>query len=317
MKGFTPLIDVYRHVIRHYFVPPRLKTYLPFFSLLLLGIFLLVLEFLGFRRVFRYMAGLQEFPMFFVQVLLERLIGLIFLISYSMIFMSSMINGLSALYLSANLPFLYSLPIPKWKVLTVKFVENWFLSCYLILLFLICFLFSHAYSFRLPWIHYAASIVLLALFTLSPVAFGSAVVTLLIRFFPVRRIHQLVTLIAGIFLAALMIAVRMMKPELLLNPTDTDDFVRLVQDLTVPSLSHLPSSWASHAIVYGGSATLLKLSVFGLFSVALLAVVLRFFYDKAFVYSQESRSIRKAAALPRRPVVKIRNKVAAMMIKDT
>ena len=76
-------------------------------------------------------------------------------------------------------------------------------------------------SFELRWTQYLSGAGLLLVFTLSPVALGSAVVTILIRFFPVRRIHQVVTMIGGIFLGALMIAVRMMKPELLMNPPGT------------------------------------------------------------------------------------------------
>src|SRR3972149_10006651 len=124
MKGFLPLIHVYRRALYHHFYPPRWKTYFPFFSLVSLAVFLLVLEFLGFRRIFRYMVGLQEFPFSFAPVLLDRLVGLIFLVSYSMIIMSSMINGLSSFFLSTNLPFLYAFPISRWKILTVKFLEN-------------------------------------------------------------------------------------------------------------------------------------------------------------------------------------------------
>jgi ABC-2 type transport system permease protein len=292
MNGIRALLALNLRALYHYFLPPRWKTYLPLIALLSLGVFLLVLEFIGFGRIFRALYKLQDFPFFFVQALLERLIGLILLISYSMILMSSMVNGLSSFFLSQNLPFLYTLPIPRWKVLSTKFVENWVNSSYLVVLFLFCFFLSHAHSFDLSATHYVRFAILLALLTLSPVAVGSTILIVLIRFFPVRRIHQLVTFVGVAFLGSLTIALRMMKPERLLNPEDTDDFVRLIQDLTIPSLNHLPSSWASRSVVYGEWLPLLFLLGFTLGSILLLCVILRLFYDRAYVFSQESRSVR-------------------------
>src|SRR5512147_1527777 len=132
MRGVGLFGRLYWNTARHYVLPPRWATYFPFISLTSLGIALLALEFIGFRKVFSYLNGLEDFTLFFIQFLLERLVGLIFLISYSMIFMSSMINGLSTFFLSASLPFLFTLPIPRWKILIVKFLENWIVSCYLV-----------------------------------------------------------------------------------------------------------------------------------------------------------------------------------------
>jgi ABC-2 type transport system permease protein len=291
-SGFSNLVILYYQAARHYFVPFRWKTYLPFISLLLLGASLLTLEFYGFKKVFRYMRSLEDFSPFFVQFLLERLFGLIFLVSYSMIFMSSMINGLSCFFLSQKLPFLFTLPIQRRKILGIQFLENWATSCYLIVMFLFSFLFAYASSFAVPWQQYALFVLLLALFTLSPVAMGSAAVVALIRFFPVRRIHQLVTLFACVFLGSLMIAVRMMKPERLLNPSTTDDFVKLMKDLTIPSMNYFPSAWTSKAAVQGEAAPVLYLAIFSIVTVILFSVIVKAFYNKAFVFSQESRSLK-------------------------
>jgi ABC-2 type transport system permease protein len=292
MKTLSSFAQIYRQTASHFFVPFRWKNYFPFTALILLGGTLLWLEVVGFTRVFDAMYKFKDFPFFFVQALLERLIGLIFLISYSMIFMSSMINGLSTFYLSAELPFLHTLPIPRWKILALRFVENWATSCYMVVFFLAAFLYAHAISFHFGWRQIVSSLILVVLFTLSPVALGSAAVTLLVRFFPVRRIHQVVTLMAGIFLGTLVIAVRMMKPERLLSPTDTDDFSRLIQDLTLPSINHLPSTWAAKVLVYGDLQSFAALLVLAIACTLIMAVLLYRFYGAAFVYSQESRSLR-------------------------
>lgn len=322
MRTLFLILRTYSQKLSHYFHPFSWKNYVPFFSLAALGIALMVGEYIGFNRIFGYMSKLQDFPLFFLEVLLERFVALIFLICYSMIFMSSMINGLGSLYLSADLPFLFTLPIQRWKILTVKFIENWITSCYLVLFFLGTFLISHGSSFHSHWRHYLSVVLILVVFTISPVALGTSVVTLLIRFFPVRRIHQLVTLVAVVFLGSLIIVVRMMQPERLLHPANTDDFVRLMKDLAIPSFDHLPSSWAASAIVYGHGMEIVWLLLFAAFSVGILFVILHFLYQKAFVFSQESRSLRNKPVIRNRknqhkgPIGSLVTKDARMFARD-
>jgi ABC-2 type transport system permease protein len=315
MKGLAPLLRIYRQKTLHFFYPPAWGNYFPFLSLVFIGIALLFLEFRGFNKIFWYMNQLRDIPFFIVQALLEQFVALIFLISYSMIFMSSMINGLGTFYLSIDLPLLFTLPLSRWKILSIKFLENWMTSCYLVLLFLMVFLASYTNSFHFERSHYAVLIAVLLFLTLSPVALGTAAVTLLIRFFPVRRIHQMVTLLAVVFLGSLIIVIRMIQPEKLLNPADTDDFVRIMKDLTIPSLHHLPSSWAASVAVNGAGWKIIWLMLFAVFSLVILAVVLRALYQKAFIYSQESRSLR-SQPLQRSAKFKQRGPVRSIVAKD-
>ena len=262
------------------------------------------------------MNSLQDLTALIVQFLLERFLGLIFLISYSMVFMSSIINGLSTYFLSANLPFLHTLPVPRWRILTLKFVETWAISCYLILMFLACFLASYVHTFHLGLGRYFLCAALLVVFTVSPVALGSAVVTILMRFFPARRIYQVVTLIGGIFLAALMIAVRMMRPELLMNPKNTDDFVKLIKDMTFPSLNHLPSSWASQIVISGDFSKAILLFAFTAGTIVLLAIVQSVFYQKAYVQSQESRALKAQRNYAKPSKTVKRGRIASLIFKE-
>jgi ABC-2 type transport system permease protein len=314
-NGFRQFIKLYLNTLYHYLFPFRWRTYFPLIFLLSLAAGLLTVEFVGFRKVFQYMNSLQDLTVLVVQFLLQRFLGLIFLISYSMVFMSSIINGLSTYFLSANLPFLHTLPVPRWRILLLKFVETWIISCYLILLFLACFLASYVHTFNLGISRYLLCAGLLVVFTLSPVALGSAMVTILIRFFPARRIYQVVTLMGGIFLAALMIAVRMMRPELLLNPKDTDDFIKLIRDMTFPSLNHLPSTWASEVVIGGDYSKGVLLLIFTIGTLVLLAVVQKIFYQRAYIQSQESRTLRERPTGKTRRTVH-RGKIASLILKE-
>jgi ABC-2 type transport system permease protein len=312
----TEFIRLYLRTLRHYLVPFRIRIYFPIAALTILFFALLTIEFFGFRKVFVYMNSLQDLTALFVQFLLERFLGLIFLISYSMVFMSSIINGLSTYFLSANLPFLHTLPVPRWRILMLKFVETWAISCYLILMFLACFLASYVHTFHLGLGRYILCAALLIVFTISPVALGSCVVTILMRFFPARRIYQVVTLIGGVFLASLMIAVRMMRPELLMNPRNTDDFVKLIKDMTFPTLNHLPSSWASTIVIHGDFSKAILLLAFTGGTLVLLAIVKAIFYERAYVQSQESRALKAQRTLRKSGQSVKRGKIASLILKE-
>jgi ABC-2 type transport system permease protein len=316
MNGFREFFRLYLRTIKHFLIPIRLRVYLPVFALVILAFALLGIEFFAFRKVFNYMNTLQDLTPIFVQFLLERLLGLVFLISYSMVFMSSIINGLSTYFLSENLPFLHTLPVPRWRILWLKFAETWAISCYLILMFLSCFLVCYVHTFNLGWQRYILCAMLLVVFTLSPVALGTAAVTVLMRFFPARRIYQVVTLIGGVFLAALMIAVRMMRPELLMNPRSTDDFKRLITDMTFPTLNHLPSSWASAIAINGDFSKALMLLAYTAVTFVVLAIVQSFFYQKAYVQSQESRNLKKQRRLVKSSKKVKRGKLGSLIYKE-
>jgi ABC-2 type transport system permease protein len=108
-----------------------------------------------------------------------------------------------------------------------------------------------------------------------------------------------------------------MQPERLLNPAGTDDFIRLMKDLTLPSLNHLPSSWAAHTIIYGSFTTALWIGLFTIGTLAVVAFVFSKFHEKAFLYSQETRTLHKRPKVRHRAeAAKKHGKIAGLILKD-
>ena len=118
-------------------------------------------------------------------------------------------------------------------------------------------------------------------------------VTILIRFFPARRIYQVVTLIGGIFLAGFDDCRSDDASGTFMNPKDTDDFVKLIRDMTFPIFESLPKfmgrrnrdSWRFFKI----DASLLA---FTPGTIVVLAIVQNVFYQSAYVHSQESQALK-------------------------
>src|SRR4030043_1677186 len=66
-----------------------------------------------FNKIFSYLAGLEQFPLFFIHGLVERFFSMVFLTVFSMIILSSLITSISTFFNSRELQLLYTLPIAR------------------------------------------------------------------------------------------------------------------------------------------------------------------------------------------------------------
>src|SRR5260221_456965 len=83
----------------------------------------------------------------------------------------------------------------------------------------------------------------LLLFLLSlPVTLGALVIVVLVRFFPVRRVNQIVATIAILVLTLAVIAFRMSRPERFFAPISTDDVARVLRTSEHPSMDRYPGT---------------------------------------------------------------------------
>jgi ABC-2 type transport system permease protein len=93
------------------------------------------------------------------------------------------------------------------------------------------------------------AIAVLVPFLLIPAALGSGVTLLLVNVFPARRTRDLLSVIAAMAIAGLVLLFRAARPEQLARPEGFANFMQFVAALDTPSSPWLPSEWVSEAIV--------------------------------------------------------------------
>jgi ABC-2 type transport system permease protein len=71
---------------------------------------------------------------------------------------------------------------------------------------------------------------------------------ILMRFFPAKRLHQIMTILGALFIATLIILFRLMKPEQLVRPIGGELLAQFLLKMRIPSKSYLPSTWATEAM---------------------------------------------------------------------
>jgi ABC-2 type transport system permease protein len=254
MKDFSLILSAQFKRIKNIALPLK-KSFV--IKAILLFLFVLLFEigiYLFFNKVFIYLLSEETFNEYFVISLVERLMGMVFLMAFSMLIFSNILSTLSVVYLSKDLPLLISSPLKISKIFQVKYLISSVTSSYTVVLIMIPIFFSYAHSFRTGWIFLIPALCTLLLFIAFSSGLGAIITIILMRFFPAKRTQQVVTVLGLFMIIILVSTVRMMKPERLLNPSGGADFAAVIKSITVESIGYFPGTWASRAILGAGQA---------------------------------------------------------------
>lgn len=265
----------------------------------LLFLFVLLFEigiYFFFNKVFGYLLAEETFNEYFVLSLIERLMGMVFLMAFSMLIFSNILSTLSVIYLSKDLPLLISSPLRINKIFQVKYFISSITSSYTVILIMIPIFVSYAHSFNTGWVFLILALCTLLLFIAFSSGLGALITIILMRFFPAKRTQQVVTVLGLFMIIILVSTVRMMKPERLLNPAGGSDFAAVVKSITVESIGYFPGTWASRAILGAGQAEIapfltgfIPLLLSAILITSLVFVIANKIYFKSWVLSGVSR----------------------------
>jgi ABC-2 type transport system permease protein len=127
------------------------------------------------------------------------------------------------------------------------------------------------------------------------------------RFFPARRLHQMLTVLTVVMVCLLVVLFRLSKPEILLNPESGAQLLAALKAVDLPSERALPSAWLARAVVYASEGDwsrawphLARLAGLAGGSLGVLLILLRAFYWRGFGRAQESSATgtEEAGAAP-------------------
>jgi ABC-2 type transport system permease protein len=157
--------------------------------------------------------------------------------------------AISTLYLSDDLNFLLTQPIRTTRVFALKVTET-FLNAALVPVFLtVPLLLTVAAYFQAPVWAYPVMILAALLVFAAPVGLGALLAVLLMRVAPVGRVREVSTGLGVIISAALVYAIRALRPEVLVQKLqDPTKVEALLRDFAGPSSPLLPPSWAAQGI---------------------------------------------------------------------
>ena len=86
-------------------------------------------------------------------------------------------------------------------------------------------------------------------FLIIPAAFGSALTLVLVNAFPARRTRDILSVIAVLAAAGLVVLFRLVRPEKLARPEGFRSLVEFIAILRTPTSPLLPSEWVSRSVM--------------------------------------------------------------------
>ena len=244
---------------------------------LLLGLFFALVLGFFFNKIFGYLAGAEEFPVVFKAFLAEKLLMMIFMTLFSMLLLSALLTSLDVFFISRDLHFLFTTPLPVRSIFAWKMLETTVYSSAMVVFFSLPVLF-----FYCRWFAPAAGQVLrvllaFLLYIAAGVLAGIMLGLVIPAFFSVRRLQPVLSVFSIILISFIVVFLRLLRPERFLDPGEIDNVLRYMGSLDLNIFNYFPFAWLAKAMsltANGRVASYWKtIGLFALLVAALLALV--------------------------------------------
>jgi ABC-2 type transport system permease protein len=242
-----------------------------------------------FARLFEAVAKVEVATPFFALGLLRNLLAMVFLVACVVLFSSSMTAAIGAFFSDLDLDVYHAAPQGKLYIALSRWWKTLVQSAAVVFAFLIPLFIAFARHYRLPPLFYASAVLNLFLLLTVPVSLACVTILLLVRWFPVRHVHQIVATIAMLILTIVVVAFRMSRPERFFAEVRTDDVVKVLQKIELPSMNVYPSTALAELMTQRlPFAISPRIAIMAGACGILFVVVARFTYFRAFVRARES-----------------------------
>ncbi len=240
-------------------------------------------------RLLKYFRGIPEIG----ALLAAKLLGLMFVSLFGILILSNVVTALSSFFLAKDLDLLVAAPVDWLRLYGAKLLETTAHSSWMVVLVATPVLTAYGITYEGGFLYPFVAIAALVPFLFIPAAIGSAVTLLLVNIFPARRTRDILSVIAVLAAAGVVLIFRLVRPERLARPEGFRSLVEFISLLRGPTSPWLPSEWAAQGIMTWLREDPEILPFYLLVSTAAAAVVFgallhRWLYARGFSKSQES-----------------------------
>jgi len=181
----------------------------------------------------------------FGPILLRKALSMMLLSFSGLLFFSNIITALSSYFLSDDMQLLQALPVSQRRMFYLRAVDTVAGSSWMILIFGLPVLLAYGAVHGGGPLYYLIAFGGLLAYLIPPAALGIGVACLLVRGFSARRIRELMTLVSAVFLIGLVMLLRGLQPERLVDPEAFETLAEFIAVVRTPDASWLPSTWLS------------------------------------------------------------------------
>jgi ABC-2 type transport system permease protein len=278
-------------------------------------------DFVLFRRLFGAVAEIERASPFFALGLLRNLIALVFLIAVVILFSSAMTAAIGAFFADLDLDTFHAAPMSKTRLVLARWFKTFAQSATVVYVFIVPMFVAFARQYHAPASLYPVVLVNLAILLAIPVTAGALVIIVLVRFFPVAHVHQVVATIAMLVLTVFVLALRMSRPERLFSEVTTDELRTVLRAVELPSIDRYPGTALADLMISTANGqpptanpTPKKIVLTFAILFAAFVLIARRVYFAAFVRARESLA---PAALGAGPITHLVDRILAPLSPPT
>lgn len=239
----TPLFQPFLCGLRNRFLPggrPSVRTLLilAFGALLCLALYLVSL------KTVRYFHSQNELGV----ILSLKIFEMAWMILFTMQIFSSMVTGVSALFLSQDNEIIFASPARIGELYLMRYLTTTVYTSWMMIIFTLPVFGAFGAIFDAgPLYQLLLAPTVLAVATIAS-GLGLALTILLVRLFPARRTKDIVVYLSLLFGILLYLVIRLLRPEELVDPERFPDFITYLSRLSTPATPLLPPSWAANLL---------------------------------------------------------------------
>lgn len=259
---------------------------------LLMGAIALGFWTFAFSALYRVLSYFKDVPEI-GPLLAGKLLGLLLVSFVSILLLSNIITALSTFFLAKDLDLLVSAPVDWLTLYTAKLLETTLHSSWMVGLMAIPIFTAYGAAYDGGWWFPLVALGAFIPFLIIPSVIGTALTLLLVNLFPARRTRDILSVIAVLAGAGVLVLFRLLRPEKLARPEGFRSLVEFISVLRGPTSPFLPSEWVQRTVMGWLTHRWDTLPLYLLWTTAAAFVVLgallhRALYAQGFTKAQES-----------------------------
>ncbi len=185
-------------------------------------------------------------------IVIHRAFGILFSAFLALLTGSNVITALSSYFLSADMQLIQALPLGERRVFYFRFLDSVLSSSWMILIFGLPPLVAYGLVVGAGPLYYLVALAGLAAYLVPPAALGVAIAFVLVRGFSAGRIREMMTFVSAAFLIGILLFVRSLRPEQLVDPDRFETLAEAIAAIQTIDSAWLPSTWLLDLCFWAG-----------------------------------------------------------------
>ena len=195
-------------------------------------------------RVLTYFRGIEQIG----DILGYKLMSMMLIVSFALLIFSSILTSLSRLYLSRDLLLVHSMPVADYKIFIARWIDSTVESAWMVLIFTLPVFLAYGIVYHAGALYYAGILAAMVPLVINASAISTLMVMSAVFFIPASRLKSIFIFLGILFFVVIYLAIRLSRPEQLVDPEVFDTALAYISSLQTPSSPLLPSTWAYDSI---------------------------------------------------------------------